>query len=90
MPGTITYNRQFCAYYTATSGDVGLTYAKITCGTNARNTDLLFMGQVFRSGTDIPGFAWSYASGTGVMTITNAGSASLTTGDKIVVFATFK
>jgi hypothetical protein len=83
-----TYKKPFVLYHTITTAEASANTASISVLTTAISNDLAWICQIQRAGVEIPGFYSAYASGN--LTVSDAGSASLTTDDEVVVFATFK
>lgn len=81
-----TWKRAATYIHIVTSGDAdeGSLTLDIASG-SAPTDDFYFIGQVRRSGVDIPGFDFDYVSGTGFLTVSNAGLASLTENDVVTV-----
>ena len=69
------------------SGDA--TYTIVTTVPSDGTDDFLFVQQVKRSGTEIPGFKAEYSQTSGTLTIENAGTAALTSGDVVTIIGTF-
>jgi len=51
--------------------------------------DFLFVHQVRRSGTEIPGFKGTYDITSGELTVENAGAVAITSGDTVTVMGSF-
>jgi len=88
-----TYKKQICLYHTVTSAEAIATAARITVlNTVLSDDDVAFITKITRSGVDIPGFDADFAvsNTSGIITVANAGAVSLTAGDVITIFATFK
>lgn len=86
---TNTWKRRRLIYHTITSAEAIANAAAISIVSGGSSDDFAFMGQILRSNTEIPGFSWTYASGTGDLTLADAGSADLTEDDAVKIIGTF-
>ncbi len=74
---------------TVTSGEAAATSKSFYVYSGGSKDDFQYVAQVKRSNVPIGGFSFSYASGTGILTIGNSGAGVLTTGDVVTVIGTF-
>ena len=70
-----------------TANAVVFTIVDITSGETT--DDFLWVHQVQRAGVEIPGFEGTYSTSSGELTIADAGSADLTSGDIVNIIGTF-
>lgn len=77
------------ASHTVTSGEATATTLDFYIASGGSRDDFQFVSSVKRSGVPIGGFDFSYASGTGFMTVANSGAGTLTTGDIVTVIGSF-
>lgn len=76
------------ASHTVTSGEAVAKTLDFYIHSGGSREDFQFIGQVKRSDEDRYGFDWSYASGTGAMTVAN-NTDTLATDDVITVVGSF-
>ena len=69
------------------ANEVVIQVVEITSG--EVTDDFLWVQQVKRAGIEIPGFEGAYDTASGTLTIADAGSVSLTSGDVLSVIGTF-
>jgi hypothetical protein len=74
---------------TVTSGEASAAYKSIYVYSGGSLQDFQYVAQLKRSGAVQPGMTYSYASGTGIITVTNSGTTTMATGDVITVIGTF-
>lgn len=88
-----SYFKPITIYHTATSDEATANQAilDVLSGQAAvKATDAFwFIGQVRRDDVEIPGFKYSYSTTSGTLTVADAGSADLTTGDLITIQGIF-
>lgn len=86
----LTWKRSGTYVHTVTSGEANANTLDLNIASGSAPTnDLYFLGQVRRAGVDIPGFDFDYTSGTGLLTVADAGSADLTEDDVIVIMGSW-
>ena len=85
-----TWKRSATYVHTVLSGEAaaGTLDLNIASG-SAPTDDLYFIGQVRRAGVDVSGFDFDYTSGTGLLTVADAGAAALTEDDVVVVMGSW-
>lgn len=82
-----------CLYHTVTAAEETANQAEITVLSSVvAGDDVAFITKITRAGVDTPGFDadFAIANSSGIITVTDAGAVSLTAGDVISIFATFK
>jgi len=86
----LTYRRPVLIKHVVSAAEASSGRVLFDLGnSNLPTDDFVFVGQVFANNIEVPGFEWSYSSGTGVVTVKNAGSASLAESNKVIIVGTY-
>lgn len=89
MSGTYKRQRIFKTTVSAAQESANAAVVNIYSGSAMPTDSFEFIGQVRRAGVEIPGFDMDYSTSTGLLTVSDAGSVSLTANDVITISGTF-
>lgn len=88
-----SYFKPITIYHTATADEAtaNLAVLDVISGQAFYKTtdDFWFIGQVRRADVEIPGFKYTYSTTSGTLTVADAGSADLTSGDLVTIQGIF-
>jgi kynureninase len=87
----VTYHRPLLVKHVVTAAEASANEALILINSGSLPTDFfIFVGQVTTSGgVDTPGFQWNYSTGSGVINIKEAGSATFEAGGLVTIVGTY-